>query len=904
MAPTAEEIRQRLVDFARGWSLYDGSERAEAQTFLNELFWCYGKDRRDVARFEEPQEGRFLDLIWERVCLIEMKRPSVAKRLATHREQAFDYWRNSARPDRNVPAPRFVVLCAFQRFEVWEPGSYPNEPRIEFELRDLPDQADALAFLAGRDPVFTGTQAAVTQEAVRLLTDLFHAVRDRGAAGPDELREFFFQSVWSMFAEDLGQLPSHLFTRLVDDLIDDPRRSSADQLGQLFGWMNDAEERPPAGFFVETPYVNGGLFEHPAHIHLDVDELRVLRLVCGYDWRRVEPTIFGSLMQGVLGREAQWELGAHYTHEADIQKIVKPSIVDPWRERIDNAENVAETEKLQQELLNYVVLDPACGSGNFLYTAYRELRRLEDRLRRKQIELRRRKGMPHVDQAALAAFFPLTNIRGIEIDATAVAIARLTLWMGHKLSVDELSLTEATLPLGDLSGVAVGDALRREWPHSSVIIGNPPFHGDRHLRGLLGDPYVDWLKSAFGIGIKDYCAYWFRKAHDHLEPGQRAGLVGTNSVTQNRARPVTLDHIIDHDGAITNAISTQDWPGEANVDVSIINWVKTDAQAPPTPAVLDGDELDEPIAGSLRPWSIAVERSQPLPQNKGFAFFGPIPGASGFVLTPAEAKQLLAGKPDSWSEIVRPYLIGDDLTKDPRQEPSRYIIDFGHRSLEEAADFPEALDIVRERVKPQRDKVRRDTYRRNWWRFSEPLREMREAIAGFDRYIASPAQAKRIQFSFVDAHICPSNLVTIFAFRDDYAMGVLSSFAHDNWLRAGWSTLEDRLRYTPSTVFATFPWPKPTPEQREAIAVATRELLDLRQTLCLEHNTGLTNLYNAMEEGGFAGLASCHRTLDRHVAAAYGWSIADVDDSDEVLRRLKSQNLEVDSGKAQYAGPG
>jgi hypothetical protein len=452
------------------------------------------------------------------------------------------------------------------------------------------------------------------------------------------------------------------------------------------------------------------------------------------------------------------------------------------------------------------VLDPACGSGNFLYIAYRELRRLERRLHDRERELRKRAGLRSQDQTALSAFFPLQNIKGIELQPFALQLARVTLWMAHKLAVDELDLSEPTLPLEDLSGIQAGDALRIAWPAASVIIGNPPFHGDRHLRGLLGDDYVKWLERTFECGIKDYCVYWFRKAHAQLGPGQRAGLVGTNSITQNRARPASIGHILDSGGVITNAVSTQDWPGVANVDVSIVNWIKEPTEPVEHP-VLDGKPLDKPIAASLRPWRYAVERSHPLTANDDHAFFGCLPGDLGFLLEPDETAALLDGKPPPWRDVVRPYLIGNDLTKDPEQRPSRWVIDFGHRTLEQAMQFPEALDIVRQRVKPARDKVRRPSYRQHWWRFKEPLTAMRNAIAPFERYIASPAQAKRIQFSWIAKHVCPSNLVTVFAFDDDYAMGVLSAFAHHAWLTAGWSSLEDRTRYTPSTVFATYPWP-------------------------------------------------------------------------------------------------
>lgn len=352
---------------------------------------------------------------------------------------------------------------------------------------------------------------------------------------------------------------------------------------------------------------------------------------------------------------------------------------------------------------------------------------------------------------------------------------------------------------------------------------------------------------------------------------------------------------------ITDAVSTQDWPGQASVDVSIINWIKKPEQPIDHP-VLDGEQLNEPIAPSLRPWRYAVERAFVLDANDGRAFFGCLPGDAGFILESHEAVSLLHGKPRTWREIIRPYLIGNDLTKDPEQRPSRWVIDFGHRTLEEAMEFPEALQVVRDLVKPARDKIRRPGYRRYWWRFKEPLREMRAAIATFDRYIASPAQAKRIQFSWVGRGICPSNLVAVFAFDDDYAMGVLSAFAHHAWLTAGWSSLEDRTRYTTSTVFATYPWPPiTTAAQRAAIAAAARDAIAIRATLCSEHQVGLTTLYNHLDDGAFAGLGARHRKLDQAVAAAYGWPAhAATEHPNQTNERLLALNFAVADGSQLY----
>lgn len=896
MALSGEEVRRRLTEFAALWGGYQGSERAEAQTFLNGLLDCFGTSRLEAgARFEEPQQGGFIDMVWPGVCIFEMKRPSEGHRLDAHREQALRYWQQSGTARRS--APPYVVLCAFHRFEVWQPGAVYTEPRTSFDLAELPENLDALLFLAGREPVFFGSQAELTREAVALVTDLYASLRERRAGDIDVLRDFVLQAVWSMFAEDLQMLPSRLFTRLLDLLIAEPQRSSADELGRLFRYLTEESPRPQHGVYAGTPYANGGLFAAPSEVHLEAEELVLLRNACDFDWKRVEPAIFGSLLQGALGRERQWALGAHYTAEADIMKIVLPTVIEPWRERIAACGSLAEVHAAQADLAGYVVLDPACGSGNFLYVAYRELRRLEAGLRRRAAEMRRSAGLR--EQEALALHFPLTNMLGIETDPFAVSLARLSLWMGHKLAVDELDVEERVLPLADLSGIRRADALRIEWPRADAIIGNPPYHGSQWIRGELGDDYAEWLKREFGIGLKDYCVYWFRKAHSALEDGGRAGLVGTNSLTQNRARGPSLGWIVENGGVITSAVSTQDWSGEAAVDVSIANWVRRPGEAPAR-VVLDGEEVDA-ITPSLRPAGLDVTLAERLPDNRGRAFQGPIPAGAGFVLTEDEAVDLLARSDADYAQVVRPYLIGDDLAVDSRQQPRRWIIDFALRPLEAARAWPPALAVVEDRVRPVRERNARAVYRERWWIFAEPRPGMRDALSPLRRYIAGVAQGKRILFAWQEPRTCPSNLTNVFAFEDDCAMGILCSRVHGDWARAQSSTLEDRVRYTPTSAFETFPWPSPSDSQRKEISTLSRSMIARRQSICVDRGIGLTTLYNEVDDGAYADVRELHRKLDEAVAAAYGWPASAASDPEESNRRLLELNGRIANGDVEYA---
>jgi hypothetical protein len=226
---SAQEIREALADFARRWGDYQGTERSEAQTFLNELFEAFGQDRLVVgATFEDARSSQgIMDLRWGSTCLVEMKRPSETGKLEKHREQALEYWRHASDPEHDVPAPQYVVLCSFHEFEVWEPGMFPTQPRARFTLSELPDRKDALHFLSGHEPVFVGAVRQLTTDAARIVAELHGRLVERSAAPPETLRLFALQAVWCMFADDLGLLPQRLFNRLLTGLRNDRTRYSA-----------------------------------------------------------------------------------------------------------------------------------------------------------------------------------------------------------------------------------------------------------------------------------------------------------------------------------------------------------------------------------------------------------------------------------------------------------------------------------------------------------------------------------------------------------------------------------------------------------------------------------------------------------------------------------------------------
>jgi len=335
------------------------------------------------------------------------------------------------------------------------------------------------------------------------------------------------------------------------------------------------------------------------------------------------------------------------------------------------------------------------------------------------------------------------------------------------------------------------------------------------------------------------------------------------------------------------------------VHVSLVNWVKQPTE-PVELFALDG-EIVGGITSSLREGSVDDWKPQPLAANRDRCFQGPIPVGKGFIVSEAEAQGMLADDSADYTQVVRPFLTSDDIASRPDQSPSRWIIDFAQLGLENAARFPRALAIVRERVKPFRETVRREGHRLKWWQYGEPRVGLRKATAPLSRAIAVGAHAKRLNLTWLAPRTLANNANMVFAFDDDYSMGILLSKTHDAWAWAQSSTLETRLRYTPTTVFETFPWPDPvTDDQRQAVASAASALYARRSELCLEHQLGLTALYNLMDDGGFTDLAALHKKLDVAVATAYGWPASVAQNPAELVTRLTALNREIVEGGRPY----
>jgi hypothetical protein len=883
-----------------------GDEKGEAQLFLDHLFRAFGhaglKEAGATCEDRVKKDGggtAFADLVWKPVVLVEMKKRGTD--LSKHYRQAFDYW------TRLVPGrPRFVVLCNFDEFWIYDFETQMDAPVDTVALSDLPQRWGPLAFLGAvpSAPTFGNNHEEVTRQAADLLAEVFNCLVVRGI-NRDTAQRFSLQALMCLFAEDIGLLEKYFFARLLDECKTGVQ--AYDLIGGLFVEMN-TPGKTQGGRFKGVDYFNGGLFREPARIELASDEINLLKNAARSDWSKVRPEIFGAIFEHSLGKETRHAYGAHFTSPVDIMKIVGPTIVEPWREQIEGAKTLKRLEELLARLERFRVLDPACGSGNFLYIAYRELKRLEARIYERIGEFASRNAAQRP-----FGFVTARNFYGMDIQPFAVELAKVTMMLAHKLAIDELHVNENALPLDNLdANFVIGDALmtpdgtRTTWPQADVIIGNPPFLGAKRLKPERGADYVNAVRKLYPEvpGMADYCVYWFRRAHDHLPPctaadpvAGRAGLVGTQNIRNNASRIGGLDAICA-DGTLIEAVDNQPWSGEANVHVSIANWVRTQDEALLPKArrlwfksaqrgardfdldCREATKINSALADGAEVGAAVALACNTQPQR---CFNGQMLGHQGFLLT-AEQRAVILARDARSLEIIHPYLNGVDALTGATLD--RYVLDFEQRDALRAAAYPGAYEWVKTHVLPDRERKAEEGkgadgkmrshhkgFLARWWQLSFGRPEMLSVIKPLPRFLCCAYVTKRPIFTFVSSTVRPSNLIQVFAFADDYSFGILQSSAHWQWFVAKCGKLKSDFRYSAESVFDTFPWPQaPTEKQIDTIAAAGREIRRIRTEALLTIHGGLRALYRTLDLPGKNPLRDAHAKLDAAVLAAYGFS--------------------------------
>ncbi len=849
--------------------------------------------------------------------------------------------------------PPLLIVSDMRRFRIHTNWTDSVSKVHEFTLYDL-DDADTWNKLkwAFSDPERLRpeqTRQLITEQAAAKFADVAQRLRENGH-DREAVARFVNRLAFCMFAEDMGLLPDKLFRRLLNSV-----RGRSDQFAPL---ATDLFARMASGgmFGVDdVPWFDGGLFdEDSGALPLDRPGVEIVREAARLDWSEIDPSILGTLFERGLDPDKRSQLGAHYTDPDKVMRIVEPVVVRPWLAEWETAKDLIAREMAQADapgdgsrrrqraerllreflgrLRKFRVLDPACGSGNFLYLALRALKDLEHRIQLEAQGLGLGRQRPTVGPA---------SVKGIELNPYAAELARVSVWIGEIQWMRRHGFREDRDPiLKPLDTIECRDAVltpeghEPDWPEADVVIGNPPFLGGNRLIANLGEGYVSRMITTYAgrvSGSADLVCYWFVKAGEQITAGKarRVGLVATNSIrggANRRALQAATESL-----QIFDAWSDEPWVIDgAAVRVSLVCFSRTDDDSI-TGTSLDGKAVGEIFTDlTARSGRVGVDLTgvQRLSENVGVAYRGDEKGGA-FDIAGDQAREWLRlpANPNgqSNSDVLRPWINGMDLTRRPS---SKWIVDFGWSMSEgDAALYEEPFRWVQERVYPTyagSAQTQRKPRRKHWWRHARPYPDMRQALNNLSRYIATPRLAKHRLFVWCDARICPDCQLIVIARDDDTTFGILHSRFHEVWsLRLGtWLGVGNDPRYTPTTTFQTFPFPEGlTPDipatsyandpRAIAIAQAARRLVQLRNRWLnppewvdwidepapnypkrpvptpaapikeLGRRT-LTNLYNDRPQW----LADAHAVLDAAVAAAYGWT-ADISDDDALGELLK-----------------
>jgi type I restriction-modification system DNA methylase subunit len=883
------EIRARSARFADDWK--DAHyEKGQSQTFYNEFFEVFGRRRRDVAVYEEKvkklnnQQG-FIDLFWPGQLLVEQK--SAGRNLKNAREQATDYFLTLKERER----PRYILLSDFQTFEMID---LENREEHRFRLSELPEKIKLFGFIAGYHQQQYKDQDPANIEAASLMSNLHLRLEESGYTGTD-LERLLVRIMFCLFADDTAIFEPDSFLRYIEDKTSEDGGDLGSRLIHLFEILDTSPEKRQKTLdedLAAFQYVNGqlfaGLIRTPS---FDAPMRQALLQCCYFNWSKVSPALFGSLFQTVMLPEEQRKGGAHYTSERNILKTIQPLFMDELREEFERIRNSKSTqrksqlEKFHAKLGTLTFLDPACGCGNFLILAYRELRLLEIEV----LEALYPKGKAsRVTDIAHLSQIDVDQFYGIEIEEFPARIAEAAMWlMDHQMN---MRLSEAfgqsfvRLPLKKSAHITIGNALRLDWKtvvapsKLSYMLGNPPFVGARYIKGSQKDDMNSAFGKLDGIGDLDYVTAWYWKAAQYIQRTRIKGaFVSTNSITQGMQVGVLWPAMQNKYGIhIHFAHRTFKWTIDekkakgmriAAVYCVIVGFANYDAESH---TLFDYERpTSEPHrieAKNINPYLIdasnivATSRAQPLcdiPILKN----GNIPADGGnLILSEQERNEALQTDPE-----ILPYIkkyVGGDSFINSYIRYCLWLIDCPPEVIRNSEFIKRRLEAVSKmRLESTKQETREKAKTPSLFTYiSQPKS---------GGYLAIPRTSSEnrsyIPIGFLPHTTIVSNDIQMVPNATMYHFGVLTSIMHMLWVSLTAGRLKSDYRYSAKQTYNTFPWPAaPKPEQVKAIEEKAQVVLDARAQF---PNSTLADLYDPLTMP--PQLLKAHQELDKAVDAAY-----------------------------------
>ena len=901
-------IRERCVKFAYDWSDCVGDEKQDGHEFMRELMKCFGITKRKAISYERRSNrastGRqgYIDALIPGKALIEMK--SAGKDLDKAEEQALDYIHDLA----DVETPRLLIISDFRRIrivdldsEIATDGS-GDAGRTEFRLAQLPDHVDDLKFLAGYGMVQVGSreQEEASIRAARVMADLYEAL-DGSGYSDHEASIFLIRTLFCLYGDDAGLWERDLFTEFLETRTREDGSDLGAQLAVLYQTLKTPMERRQSTLDELTarfPYVNGGIFEEQLNIPSFSSTMRdELMRACAFDWSGISPAVFGSLFQAVKSPEARRELGEHYTSETNILKTLGPLFLDDLRERFaEHTHDLAKLKELRQELRDLRIMDPACGCGNFLVVAYRELRHLDTEIlkRIRELELARKDN----DEFQATIFFDdqgesaditvqLDHFFGIEIEEWPARIAQTALHLAHHQANREmerlLGQAPSILPLKASAHITIGNALRTEWtqvcpPSPYVrIVGNPPFIG-QYMRS---EEQTDDLRFVWGDGYDGYLDYvtgWFIKASRFFQSvpnGGRFAFVSTNSIAQGVPVVALFRPLLEGSWRIRFAHQTFAWtseaPGAAAVHCVITGF---DRGAPheKAPALLFtySSPKSQPAVAPVEHISpylieganIFIEaRTRPLSPILPEVRFGSKPADGGNLIVEMEDYREFLEDPIA-SKYLRPFSNARELL----HGLNRWCLwmagsNFDSRDIQRSLLLKERVSACKEFRLNSRKKATNESAKT-----AHLFQENHQPTVPF---VAIPRVISESRHFYTVAHLDEETIASDALFTaldpDGFLFAIISSSMFITWQRAVGGHMKSDLRFSNKIVWNTLPLPEVSDKLRTEIIAAGQGVLDARAE---QPGASLADMYNPLAMA--PSLLKAHRVLDRAVDRAFG----------------------------------
>jgi hypothetical protein len=882
--------------------------------------------------------------------------------------------------ETDQPAPPFIITCdvghAFELYADFSGagrayGQFPDRKGYRIYLEDLrKDETRALLAKVWTDPHSldpTRESAKVTREIARRLAAVSKALEDRGCNAED-VAHFLMRCLFTMFAEDTELLPRDSFKALLEKCVEDPSHFTH----RLKALWSDMDKGAEFSHVIEARvrHFNGGLFQNTTAFELGREEIGELLAAARADWKQVDPAIFGTLLEQALDKNERRKLGAHYTPRAYVQRLVDVTVMEPlradWQAALTKAEQAKEdgegvkaieiVRAFHHQLCTTRVLDPACGTGNFLYVSLELMKKLEGEVLQTLSALGDR-------QASLAIAGESVDphqFLGLELNPRAAAIAELVVWIGYlqwhyrnheshpaepilrafkninfgRHEGYDAVLTWDGYPLPavvEKDGKRVEtypNARRPDWPEAEFIVGNPPFLGKgASMRGPLGDAYVDALWSAHKHLTEsvDFVMYWWDRAAELTTAKntrlRRFGFVTTNSISQTLNRKVIEHHLTSKNPiSIVFAVADHPWT-RATRDAAAVRIAMTVAQRGQNEGIIlsitheYGIDTDAPQISITPKFGIIhsdlsiganLTKSDKLVSNMGICANGMMLSGSGFLLSEKDVAHFGVYRRAGLAERIKPYVKGKALYDGWKRQ---YVIDlYGLTEETVRTEFPEIYQHLIETVKPSRVGNIKSYREREWWLFGENNPRYRDALSGLTRYIATVETAKYRLFRFVEGTFLHDHMVVGIATNDATFLTVLSSRQHVTWTLAQGGTLEDRPRYNKTRCFDPFPFPDPDEALKSRLRALGEELDATRKRVQADHpDLTLTGLYNVLEKlkAGAAltpaeedvkqrGLVLILKELHEQIDAATAQAYGWPADltDDQILERLVALNAE------------